>query len=131
MKTNILTLTSILAAALLAGCESTEEYEVTGEVSSTQAVSGPISLEFFEVDADDASVRESIKAVELSALGPIAETIEATADAKIVAVALVDADGNGACTEGELWDEAEMTRKADGTLEPLALDLTADPCPAE
>lgn len=126
-----LTLLSLLSAALLvAGCESTEEYEVTGEVSSAQTVSGAISLEFFEVDANDAAARESIKSVELTAVGAFTETIEASPDAKIIAVALVDADGNGACTEGELWDEADLVRKTDGTLEALALALTADPCPA-
>lgn len=127
-----LTLLSLLSAALVvAGCESTEEYEVTGEVTSAQTVSGAITLEFFEVDAnDDTAARESIKSVELSAVGAFTETIEASPEAKIIAVALVDADGNGACTEGELWDEAEVVRKADGTLEALALALTADPCPA-
>ncbi|HZO13961.1 MAG TPA: hypothetical protein VFB62_11905 [Polyangiaceae bacterium] len=126
-----LTLLSLLSAGLmLVACGSTEEYEVTGEVSSAQTVSGAITLEFFEVDANDAAARESIKSVELSAVGAFTETIEASPDAKLVAVALVDADSDGACTEGELWDEADLVRKTDGTLEALALALTADPCPA-
>lgn len=125
MKTTTLALISL--CALFAGCESTEEYEVTGQVTSAATVAGPISLEFFEVEDTD---RVSIKAVELAQLGPFTETIEAGAESKIVALAIVDTDKDGKCTAGELWDEADVVRNADGTLAPLSLTLTNAACPA-
>lgn len=128
LKLGIGSLVSV--AALVAGCAGAEEYEVTGEVSSAQTVSGPISLEFFEVAGDAATAPESVLKVELAQLGKFSETVEVSADSKIMARALVDADGNGSCTEGELWAETTVQPKDDGTVAPLTLALAATACPA-
>jgi len=129
MKIAKLTLISIFGAALLAGCAGTDQYEITGEVSSAQNVSGPISLEFFEIDpADTAAERQSVHQSELQALGSFTETVEVTSGDHIIVVALVDADGDGACTDGELWAETELTPKDDGTVDAVSLELSASPC---
>ena len=132
MKIAKLMVVSLFSAALAAGCAATEEYEVTGEVSSAQSVSGPITLEFFEVDPDDPDAeRVSLKEVTLDALGAFTETIEVTEDYKIIAYAIEDQDGDGACTEGELWAEAEAEPNEDGTIDPITLALQGTACPAE
>jgi hypothetical protein len=129
MKKIALTMITLFSAAALAGCTATQEVEVTGEITSAQAVAGPIALEFFEVAPDDEEAeRESVLQVELEGLGEFAETVEIAEDANIVIVALEDADGDGACTDGELWAEAELTPNDDGTVDAGSLELTAAPC---
>ncbi|MHC4996580.1 MAG: hypothetical protein ACYTGQ_16160, partial [Planctomycetota bacterium] len=105
-------------------CGDTQEYEITGEVSASAAVSGPISLEFFELEGEgEEAERVSVKTVELAALGSFSEVVEAEADATLIAFALADTDGDGKCTEGELWAETEITPAEDGTVEAIALPL--------
>ncbi|MBI4704465.1 MAG: hypothetical protein HY744_25460 [Deltaproteobacteria bacterium] len=131
MKTQALALASLFVLVMAAGCSTARELEVTGEVTSAQAIAHPITLEFFEVqkDAPDAE-RVSVKKVELAKAGAFTETIEASEDV-IIAHALVDADGDGACTAGELWAEAQQEAKEDGTLAAFQLALEAKPCPAK
>ena len=120
----------ISCTAMMVGCSNAEPFEVTGEVSSTQTVSGPIAVEFFEVDlADEEAERESILEVTVDGLGPIAETVEADPELTIIAHGLVDADGDGACTEGELWGETELTKNEDGTVAAFVINLTNAACP--
>jgi hypothetical protein len=124
-----LAMVTLFTAAALAGCSDTQEYEITGEISSAQTVAGPISLEFFELAQDDEeATRESVLKVELDELGPFTETVEVAGDAKIVVLALEDTDGDGACTDGELWAEAEVTPNDDDTVDAVNLALTAAPC---
>jgi hypothetical protein len=123
---------SLLSAALVAGCSSGEDYQVTGEVSSAQAVSDPIVVEFFEADATDATIAPtSVKKIQLDALGSFDETINVDPASKILVRAIADADGDGACTEGELWAEASALPKDDGTVDALTLDLAATACPTD
>jgi hypothetical protein len=133
MKFDKLLFVSLLPFATLAGCSSGEEYEVTGEVSSAETVSGPISLEFFEVDKADAEAeRVSIHEVSLAQLGPVSATIEADPELAIIVVALADANDDGKCTEGELWGETELVKEADNTtIKPFTVELKAQACPAE
>jgi len=129
MKKIAFTMITLFSAAALAGCTATQEVEVTGEITSAQTVAGPITLEFFEIAQDDEEAeRESVHKVELDGLGEFAETVEVAEDANIIIMALEDADGDGACTDGELWAEVEVTPKDDGTVDAVALDLTADTC---
>lgn len=122
---------SLIAGSLaMVGCSSAEELEVTGELSSTESISGPIALEFFEVDSADASAeRESVLQVTVDGLGPVTQTVEADPELTLIAQALVDADGDGACTEGEIWGETELTKNDDGTLAPFIVAMKAQPCP--
>ena len=122
---------SFISLAALTACSGGEEYTVSGEVSSAQSVSGPITLEFLEADPADASIEpESVLSVELAELGSFEELVEIDPESSLIVRALADADGDGACTEGELWDEAELTPGEDGTVEAVSLDLAATPCPA-
>jgi hypothetical protein len=131
MKIVKLVLVSFIATAALAGCSDAEEFEVAGEVTAAQAVAGPISLEFFELDGSDTEAeRESVLQVELAELGAFTQMVEVSPDNTIIAHALVDDDGDGACSAGELWAEAEVTPNDDGTVDAIALALTAGPCPA-
>jgi hypothetical protein len=132
MNSASITLLSLVACgALVTGCSNAEPFDVTGEISSAETVSSPITLEFFEVDATDpAATRESIHVVTVSALGAVSETVEADPALTVVAQALVDTDDDGACTEGELWGETELVKKADGTFEPFVVDIKAQACPA-
>ncbi|MBW2457578.1 MAG: hypothetical protein JRI68_23935 [Deltaproteobacteria bacterium] len=129
MKKIALTMITLISAAALAGCTATQELEVTGEITSAQSVAGPIALEFFEIAQDDEEAeRESVHKVELEGLGSFTETVEIAEDANIVIVALEDGDGDGACTDGELWAELEVTPNDDGTVDAVALELAAAPC---
>jgi hypothetical protein len=130
MKSLKLALVSLLALSAFAACDSGREVEVTGEVSAAQAVSGAITLKFYEMEkgVDDAE-RLLVKEAELAGLGTFTETIEVAEDI-VIAVALVDTDGDGACTAGELWAESQQQADADGNFAAFQLSLVADPCPA-
>jgi len=131
MNRSKLALISLLPLTLLVACSTGREVEVTGQVSAATTVAGPISLEFFEQqkDVQDAE-RVSIKKVELTALGEFTEKLDVAEDV-LIAHALVDGDGDGKCTAGELWGEVKQEAKADGTFDAFAITLEADPCPAE
>jgi hypothetical protein len=125
-----LALISLLPLTLLAACSSGREVEVTGQVSSATTVAGPISLEFFEMEKGVADAeRVSIKVVELTALGEFTETLDVAEDV-LIAHALVDTDGDGKCTAGELWGEVQQEAQADGTFVAFAITLAATACPA-
>jgi hypothetical protein len=125
-----LSLSLLSVAALLGGCASGEDYQVSGEVSAAQAVSDPIVVEFFEADATDTTVApESVLKIQLDALGQFDEKINVDPASKILVRAIADADGDGACSEGELWAEASALPKEDGTVDPLTLELAAAACP--
>ncbi len=130
MKLLKLTLVPLIAiVALASGCTATDEYEASGEITSAATVSGPITLQFYGVNADD--VRDEADTYEVAELGSFTTNIAvAEGSAKVAVVALEDRDGDGACTEGELWAEQEVTPAADGTLPALSLDLKAAACPA-
>jgi len=114
----------------LAGCSGVD-YEVTGEVSSPQTISGPISLEIFEIDtANEEAARELVKQVDLEGTGAFTESFSAGEGLDIVLVALHDEDGDGKCTEGEVWAEQTLTPAEDGSLSEASLILAAQACPA-
>lgn len=110
----------------LAACSSARPVEVEGEITAPASVTGPIQLEFFEVDGEE---RVSVHEAELAQLGAFRETVEVSGDV-VVVLALADADGDGACTEGEAWGEIDATVADDDTVEPIALALTIEACPA-
>ncbi len=131
MKSIKLAAIILSSAALLAACSDAQEYEVTGEVSSAQALEGKVSLEFFEVGQEADAERESIKVVELDKLGAFTEKVDISPSSKLVIVAIDDADGDGKCSTGEQWAEAEIAELAeDGTApEAVTLTLKANACP--
>lgn len=131
MKSMKLVLVSLCAIGVAAACSSSRELEITGEVSSAQAVAGPITLQFYEMEKDvEDAERVLVHEAELEALGSFTETVEVAEDIVIV-LAIEDSDGDGKCTAGELWGETQQEVKEDDTVDPFQLALTAAPCPAE
>lgn len=131
-KNILMSLAVVSIFAFAPGCDSTQEVEVSGEATAAATVTGPISIEFFEVasaDDDAADAPVSIKKIEIEKPGPFKETLEVEGDT-IRIFALADSDKNGACSEGEAWAEVEAPIAEDGTLAKVALALTAVACPA-
>jgi hypothetical protein len=122
---------SLLAATAalgLAGCASEREVEVTGSVSASEAVSAPIKLDFLDV-VDDDEAPTSVLTNELAAPGAFTQTVSVSGD-KVRVRAVVDDDGDGACSAGELWAEVDALINDDDTVDPVTLTLGHEPCPA-
>jgi hypothetical protein len=123
-----LSLLASVAALGLAGCAADREVEVTGSVTSAESVSAPITLDFLDVvEGEDAPT--SVLTAKLDALGAFTQTVSVSGD-KVRVRAVVDNDGDGVCSAGELWAEADATIKDDDTVDPVALALGHTPCPA-
>lgn len=112
------------AALLLGGCSSSRDVEVTGQVSAAQ-IKGVLTLEFFDVDGEEA---ESVHTATLSAPGSFTETVSVAGDT-IRVRAVDDVDGDGACSAGEMWAEAEAPIDENDETEAVSLVLGAAPCP--
>lgn len=122
----------VMAAGALSvlACSASRDVEVSGEVSAPAAlaVQSEVFVEFFDLTGDDE--RTSVHSVRLAGLGSFTETIAVEGD-EIAVRAIADADGDGACSPGEAWVEIEAAIAEDDTVEPLALQLRAQPCPGE
>lgn len=118
---------AVLVASLLAGCGSGRDVEVKGEVTSpSSALQGKLHVDFIDVMDDE---QEIVHSVELDELGAFSETVSLEGDRTIVR-AIDDADGDGACTAGEAWAQAEAEIGDDDTAGPVTLALTTASCPA-
>jgi hypothetical protein len=111
------------------GCSSGRDVEVTGEVASESRVEADIKLVFFDVtgEGDDLELSQ-VHEIVLAAPGSFAETIPLEGD-RVLVRAIEDRNGDGACTAGEPWAEAEQAIAEDDTVAPIALVLEASPCP--
>jgi hypothetical protein len=129
MKTiRLLAPVALFAALSAAGCSSARDVEVTGEVKSASSTQGKIFVEFFDVAGEGESLElTSVHSVELDQLGTFNEVVPLEGD-RILVRAIADADGNGACTEGEAWAEMEAAIEEDAAN--VALDISVQPCPA-
>jgi hypothetical protein len=118
-------------AAALGGCGSSREVEVTGSVSAASSVSGEIALEFFDVNGEGAD-REltSVHTAKLQSPGDFTEKVELEGEIVLVR-AIADSNGDGKCSEGEQWGEAEASIKDDDTVDPITVSLAAGACPAK
>jgi hypothetical protein len=123
-----LSLLASVAALGLAGCAADREVEVTGSVTSGESVSAPITLDFLDV-VEGEDTPKSVLTAKLDALGAFTQTVSVSGDTVRVR-AVVDNDGDGVCSAGELWAEADATIKDDDTVDPVALALGHTPCPA-
>ncbi len=121
--------TALLGASLLAGCSSGRDVKVTGEVTApaSVAVQGKIHVDF--MDLADSENPEVAQTAELDQLGAFEETVSLEGD-KVLVRAINDTDGNGACTEGEAWAEAEVEIADDDTATVPALTLSNAACPS-
>jgi hypothetical protein len=123
---------AILSVLVIApGCSGGREVEVTGEAKAAASVTltGPISIEFFEVPAEGATEEAaSIKKIELAQAGEFTETVDVEGDL-IRVFALNDVNKDGACNDGEPWAESQATVKEDGSVDRLTLELSTAACP--
>jgi hypothetical protein len=121
------------ASMAFMGCGASRDVEVSGEVSApaTVGVQGAVLIEFFDLTPDgDAFERTSVHNITLESIGAFDETISVEGD-KILVRAINDSDGDGACSAGELWAEAEADVAEDDTVTGVSLQLAAQPCPGE
>jgi len=117
----------LLSLAAVAGCGSSRDVEVTGEIQSVSGSS--IRLEFFEVTGEGAdAVRESAYVATVLEPGAFDLMVPLEGD-KVVIYALADADSNDQCDEGEAWTELEADVK-DDKIEGISLELVVAECPA-
>jgi hypothetical protein len=115
---------SLVSALALIACSSSRDVEVTGDVSAPATAQGEILVEFFEV-AD--SENSSVHSIQLAEPGAFAEKVPLEGNTLLVR-AIADADGDGKCSSGELWDEIE-TEVADDDTASIALTLHSGACP--
>ena len=119
-----------VASAATFACASGRDVEVTGSVAAPvgQEVAGPITLSFLDVVASDETPK-SVAETKLDAVGEFKQTVSVEGDTVRVR-AVVDKNGDGACSTGELWAESDAAIKDDDTVAPLTLTLGTAPCPA-
>jgi hypothetical protein len=120
----------VIASAVMFACASDRDVEVTGSVAAPagQAVSGPITLSFLDVVATDEAPK-SVAEMKLDTVGEFKQTVTVEGDTVRVR-AVVDTNGDGACSPGELWAESDAAIKDDDTVAPVTLTLGTAPCPA-
>jgi hypothetical protein len=138
MKKHLLaTLTTIISLAAVFGCGSSRDVTVSGTIAgdTNQAPGGRIRVLFYEpaggADAGTAASAELklVDSVTLDAAGHFDRTVSMQGN-KLYVVAVVDADANDACNDGESWGEAVTTVAADDT---ASVELSISPqnkCPA-
>jgi len=120
----------VVAAAMAFGCSSGRDVDVTGSVAAPagEAVSGPITLSFLDVISSDQTPK-SVAETKLDAAGEFTQTVSVEGDTVRVR-ALVDTNGDGACSTGELWAETDAAIGDDDTVAPVSLTLGTAACPA-
>ena len=120
----------VVASTAALACSGGRDVEVSGSVAAPtgQALSGPITVSFLDVVSAD-ETPESVAETKLDAAGEFKQTVMLEGDTVRVR-AIVDSDGNGACTAGELWAESDATILDDDTVAPVTLTLGTAPCPA-
>ena len=130
MTNRLLASTALLLLALpLVACGSSRDVDVSGEVSAASSVSvdAPIAVQFFDVLEDEAPAQ--VHSISLEAPKSFQAKVALEGDSVLVR-AIVDSDGDGACSAGEAWGEVNATISDDDTVK-VALELKAQPCPAE
>ena len=122
----------LLAGALVIGCGSSREVEVTGEVTAASGtnVGGPIRLELYDVEqGDDGDELTLVHSATLGKLGSFSETADFSGD-EIVIRAIEDRDGNSACSAGELWGEAAVEIDGEDNAAAASITLASAACPS-
>ena len=110
------------------GCSTSREVAIKGQLASSATVEGPIAVQFFDVvEAEKPSLVHSIKLEALAAFDAKAPLL----GKEVLVRAINDRDGNGLCSAGEPWGEVKASVKDDDTVDAVAVELTAAPCPAE
>lgn len=121
---------ALITAPALVACSSGRDVTIEGEVVAPASLtqSGAIKVEFIDVLTE--SERETVHDIELEGPGAFDATMALEGD-KVLIRAILDADGDGACSTGEAWAEAEADIAEDDTVEPVSLTLAVADCPSE
>ena len=119
---------ALIAALSAVGCSSARDVEVTGEVKSAATSQGKILVEFYDIAGEGENLElTNVHSVELAELGTFDEKVPLEGD-RVLVRAIADANGDGACSEGEAWAEIEAPIEEDAASVELALSVQA--CPA-
>jgi hypothetical protein len=117
---------------LATACGESRDVDVSGEITSAPA-GEPVRLEFYErmepeVEGEPGEL-ELVHTAVLDEAGAFKETIPLEGD-ELLVVAIIDRDGNEACTAGEAWASAEVT-VGEGDAVEVSLDIQPQTsCPA-
>jgi hypothetical protein len=112
-------------------CSSGRDVEVSGKVSapSSLMVGDRLVVDFMDVTGEGEERETSVAhSAELKTLGDFKETVSLEGDTVLVR-AIDDRDGDGKCSAGEAWGEAEASI-ADDKVEAISLTLASAACPA-
>lgn len=129
-KTRGLVCGALAIAGLLAtACSGSRDVEVTGSVSAPagESLSSPITLDFLDV-VNDSDAPKSVATATLDKPGDFAHTVSVSGD-KVRVRAIVDSNGDGSCSAGELWAETDAAIANDDKVDPVSLTLTRGDCP--
>lgn len=113
------------------GCSSGRDVEVSGKISAPSSVTtgNKLAIDFFDVVGEGEALEKSLAhSMEMEAPGDFKETVALEGD-KVIVRAIDDRDGDGKCTAGEAWGEAEAEVVED-KVEAVTLTLGTAACPA-
>ncbi len=123
----------VVAASFMAGCSGAREVVVEGEVveSSGAALQGVVVVQFHDLKGEgDEAERSLVHTKVLDGVGAFDETIELEGD-RVLVRAFRDLNLDGACSDGELWGEAEGVVEETDSVEGLRIELAGAACPQE
>jgi hypothetical protein len=131
LKRRVLVCAALAVAGLVTACSGSRDVEVTGSVNAPagESVSSPIALDFLDV-VNDTDTPKSVLTATLDAPGDFTQTVSVSGD-KVRVRALVDTNGDGSCSAGELWAETDATIGSDDKVDPVSLTLARSDCPAK
>lgn len=114
----------------MVGCSSARDVEVSGKVTapSSLQVGDKVVIEFIDVVGVGSDAKQSVAhTTQLASPGEFKETVPLEGD-QVLVRAIDDRDGNGACSAGEAWGEAQAEIK-DGKAVAAELALGTTACP--
>ncbi|HEY6559422.1 MAG TPA: hypothetical protein VI072_19185 [Polyangiaceae bacterium] len=115
----------LVAASLLGACSASRDVSVEGTVSAASVESeGKILLQFYDVLDDEVTEAGELT---LAAAGQFEHELSLEGD-ELRIFAVQDADGDGACSEGEAWARVDLSVD-DDRVQGAQLNLANQPCP--
>jgi hypothetical protein len=114
------------------GCSSARDVEVSGKVTapSTLTLGDKLVVQFIDVVGEGTDTKTSIaQTAELKAPGDFKQTVPLEGN-EVLVRAIDDRDGDGKCTAGEAWGQANA-KITDDKVEPVSLTLAMAACPVD
>jgi hypothetical protein len=124
----------VLGSVSLVACGASRDVEVDGKVAANADIVGDdeIRVEFYEEQPAEEGEPATLALVHSSTLtdvGVFTETVAIEGE-KLHVFAIVDRDGDEACTDGEPWGEANVTISEENTAEVSVNVVQKTTCPA-